>query len=640
MQPYGSPPGPYGWQQPQMPMHAQPQPPPPPKSGAGAIVAVILLLVLLLGGAAVAAGVYYFVIKKPAPHLARYAPKNASIYVELPSFQHSMLSAASMKPLDSSHIDEKQMKQDLVLAFSNAFDVTQDDARAVVNSLDASAFVARDSNHRGDAAMLVSFSTNAPEKLFKTGRFATEGPFLGGGMRYTLEKKLPSQIPPNASLFELALSEMATTHGTPSVDLVWYPNKKLLVFGDDPVVTDIGSCVAGNVDALETAPSYKAAKKTFESGSDLAFYWDTHDLDDVRDPDGKKTVDGWLHDRDPLTGAVKLVKAGVMIDAHASLTGSNVPPEDLISPAKLTYPHRLPADTVAYMAMSTKTKLSGATVRGWFVRFVSDLNAYSGKELGDALTELDKSLGFKVDDVLDMTGDETAIGVVLDPAFKLDTTNGITDELPNIGLVYALAIKDDAKARMVLGKIRGMLEDPSMTGKVKVTPIGADGFEADPETSASFPLPNLTVKYDGKQIVAVVASPAMTTRAFAALQGGTATLATNPAHELALDAMPKDAHFYTWIDTGRITSVMMDAGTHMKSHRVQATLPLDAVRLTGPDRVTSAIAMRWTHKPTGGWAVDYDSLNMPALGLFSIAADLDLESALPRGGVMGGKTAP
>ena len=432
---------------------------------------------------------------------------------------------------------------------------------------------------------------------------------------------------------------MEAGHGSTPTDLVWYPDKRLLVYGDDSMVTDVGSIVAGNADSLEKADAYKAAKKTFESGSDVAFFWDTHDLDDVHDADAKKMIDGWLHDRDPMTGAIKLVKAGIMMDAHVSLTGPSVPSEDLIQPAKITYTHRLPADTVAYMAMSTKTKLKGSAVRATLVRYVSEGDKHGAKELDDGIDEINKAMGFTFEDFVDMSGDETAMGIMLDPAFKLDTTNGIADELPNIGMVWAIAVKDDAKARMILGKIRAMLEDPSMAGKAKLTPLGTDGWEVDPTTSAAFPLPNLTVKYDGKQIIAVVASPTMTARTFAALQSGTNTLATNPAHELALGAMPKDAHYYLWMDTGRITSVLMDGATHVKRHAVQSSLPLDAVRLTGPDRVTSAISFKMTHKTSGGWELDFDSLNLPALGLFSIVKDLDLDSAVPSGGLFEGGAA-
>jgi hypothetical protein len=86
---------------------------------------------------------------------------------------------------------------------------------------------------------------------------------------------------------------------------------------------------------------------------------------------------------------------------------------------------------------------------------------------------------------------------------------------------------------------------------------------------------------------------------------------------------------------------MMDGASRIKKSGASATsFPIDAVRLTGPDRVTSAVAIRATVK-NGVWTIDLDSLNFPATGLFSIASELDLGGALPPsilgGGGGGGK---
>ena len=81
---------------------------------------------------------------------------------------------------------------------------------------------------------------------------------------------------------------------------------------------------------------------------------------------------------------------------------------------------------------------------------------------------MERAIGFKLDDLVDMTGDETAIAITIDPGFKLDTTNGVADELSSFGLVYAIAVKDDAKAKMVLAKLRAQLETPDAAKIVKV----------------------------------------------------------------------------------------------------------------------------------------------------------------------------
>ena len=637
---YGYPPPPPqgGWQQP-APMQMQPMPmqqQPPKKGGGGAVIAIVVILFLLIGGGAAAVGAYFYLLAKPSPHLARYVPKSSSLYVELPSFKHSLMSGATMKPLDSSRVDDKLLIQDLDLAFARAFTLPQPDAHAVVQSLDAAAFVARDTNVHGQAALLISFSDTSPvDKLLHSSRFAETGPFVGGGVRYTLLARSPYDIAPDAGPTETALSYMDTGKGSSTQDLVWFAKKKLLVYGDDQMVTDMGAVIDSGADSLEKNEVYQKAKKTFESGADVAFFFDTHDFDDVRDPATKKMLDGYLQNRDPLTGAIKLVKAGVMMDMHATLSGTSLPPDTLISPApRLAFPHELPQDTVAYMAMSTKTKMTGMQVRNLMIKTVEDNDPSAGRDFRSGLSDIETKLGFKLDDVVDMIGDEMAMALVLDPSFKLDTTNGIMDELSSFGVVYAIATKDDAKAKLVLSKLRAQLETPDMAKMVKITPLGTDGWEADPQTTASYPIPNLSVKYDGKRIVAVLGSPAITKRTFDALFSNTLTLKGNAAHELAFGALPPDANYYMWLDTGRITSVMMDGASHVKKAPTRTMLPIEAIRLTGNDHVTTALAIKNTVKG-GQWVVDFDSLNFPALGLFEVAKDLDFSSAMPAGPVFG-----
>jgi len=643
---YGYPPPPPqgGWQQP-APMQMQPMPmqqqPSQKKGGGCGVIAIVGVLLLLVVGGGVAVGAYFYLLAKPSPHMAKYVPKSASLYVELPSFKHSLISGATMKPLDSSRVDEKLLTQDLDLSFARAFTLPQPDAHALVQSLDAAAFVARDTNTHGQAALLISFSDTSPvDKLLHSSRFSESGAFVGGGVRYTLLARSPYDIAPTAGPTEVALSYMDTGKGSSVQDLVWFAKKKLLVYGDDQMVTDMGAVIDSGADSLEKNEVYQKAKKTFENGADVAFFFDTHDFDDARDPAMKKMLDGYLQNRDPVTGAVKLVKAGVMMDMHATLTGTALPPDTLLAPApKLAFPHELPSDTVAYMAMSTKTKMTGAQVRNLLIKTVEDNDPVAGRDLRSGLADIESKAGFKFEDVVDMIGDEMAMALVLDPSFKLDTSNGIMDELAGFGVVYAVATKDDAKAKLVLSKLRAQLETPDMAKVVKVTPLG-DGWEADPETTSSFPIPNLSVKYDGKRIVAVLASPAITKRTFDALFTNTVTLKTNSAHELAFSALPQDANYYMWLDTGRITSIMMDGASHVKKAPTRTMLPIEAIRLTGNDHVTTALAIKSTVK-SGQWTVDFDSLNFPALALFEVAKDLDFSNAMPSGPLFGpGATTP
>ncbi len=609
-------------------------PPPKGKSLMGVWIALGAVALLLFAGV-VGAVVYFVVFSKPAPHLARYCPKSTSLYFEMPSPKKSILSASKMKPLDESRVDEKKMMDETIGSFAGAFTMSREAAKEVVDGIDAMAFAARDTNGSGKAVGIISFSNPAAaEKLLRSVRFSDEGPYGGsGGKKYKLERRPSASVPAGTNLFEMGLSDMAMTSSKDT--LVWFPKAKLLVFGDDPMVTDVDRVIAGGSDSLEQNDAYKTAKRNFESGSDMAFFFDLHDLDDTKGTTSQKLLDSYLKGRQPVTGAVKIVRAGIMMDMHGTLSGSAMPPDDLApKAAKLSFPHKLPADTVAYMAMSMKTKMTAAAIRSMWIERMGDSDPAMAKAFKDSLDSMERSMGFSFLDIVDMVGDEIAFGILLDPTFKLDTTNGITDELNNFGMVYAIATKDDAKARMILSKIRTKLEDPTLAPILKVRALGTDGFEVDWQTTAAYPIPNLTVKYDGKQVIAVLANGSLTTRAFDALQKGKGTLGDEKAHELAFGALPQDANYYMWLDTGRITSVMMDGMSHVKKGAMTSMLPLDAIRLTGPDRVTSALAVRATPK-NGNWAFDMDSLNLPATSLFSVATQLDVSSAMPSGPIFG-----
>lgn len=624
--PAGAPQG-YGPQQPPpQPGWGQPPAPQPKKGSVLPWIALALAALVLVGGG-LAAVAYFVLMKKPAPHMARYVPKATTLYAELPSAKRSMLSALQMKPLDATRADEKRTTDDAVVAVANAFSVSEPAARAFIAGVESAAFAARDTNGAGKAAVLVGFSNaDACEKLLRSPRFSDKGAAKGGGKRYTLDRKPAGAGKGDA--FEEALSEMAV--GGSKDWLVWFPKTKLLVFGDEEMVEEIGVVQDGGA-SLEESEAYVKAKRTFESGSDVAFFYDTHDLDDARDPAEKKLYASYLRGRDPVTGAIKIVRAGVMMDVHATLSGPGLPPDALVPrPAKLVFPQKLPADTVAYTAFSTKTTMTGAAVRSTLIQRIEDQDPAMAKEVRDELDVAEKSMGFKLDDLVDLAGDEGVFAVVLDPTFKLDATNGIADELVNVGVVYGLTVKDDAKAKMVLHKIRTKLE--GMTEHVTVRPVGADGFEVDPDTTAEFPLPNVTVKYDGRQILAVLAGGSLSERAFDALLRQKNTLGKDPAHQLALGELPPEANMIMWLDTGRITSLMLDGASRVRRGAAGSTLPIEAIRLTGPDRVTTAVAMRTTVK-AGAWTIDLDSLNLPATALFAVAEDLGLGGALSGGGV-------
>ena len=608
----------------QPPFAVAPQAPPSPgaKPKSNALLFAVLGggALLLLLGAGTAVALYFFVLRGASPHLAQSVPKNASLYVEIPSVTHSIVALATMRALDTSKINEKQTTDDAVTGFASSFSISQDDARVVVVGVGAAAFAVTSSQH--DGAALVALSSSGADKLLAAKRFTAQGTFGKAGKRYTLAANTPSAQAGKSSPVQQALDQLSTG---PSDALVWFAKSNLLVIGGLPEVTEIAHVLEDGADSLEKSDAYVKAKQSFEAGADAIMFYDTHALSDMTDKDVQKLVKSYLRDFDPVTTSVRFVKAGVLIDTHGKLTGDSLPPDTLISAAKLTYPHQLPKETVGYMAFSTKTGMKGADARAAMIKHAQQTDPESAKALQDGLAEIEKAMGFTLDQIIDMVGDESAIAILLDKDFTYKAGDGFADEASKLGLVYELAVKDPGIAKQILAAIRTKISAPDFAKLATVKPDG-DGFEIDPLTNDAFPLPNVRVKLENNKIVAVLASGPLAERALAALEQGKDTLKDDPAHESALGALPTDAHVYMWLDTGRLGTLLNTAAPGSAAAAKEMGVPIDAIRLTGPDRLTTAMALRYQGS-NGAWTVDFDTLNVPGLAVLSGASQLDLPSA-------------
>ena len=607
---------------------------PKPKSKVLLFVGIGVVALFVFGGIA-AVGAYFIFFRAASAHMAQSVPKDTTMYVEVPSIRQSIASSVTAKSLDPTKLNEKQATDDAVTAFANAFDVSQTDARLIFLSLSSTAFALRRPNDGKDGAMLLSFASNsAATTLLSAKRFTDRGVFGKAGKRYDLKpKSIPASQMEKLPAMERSLSSMEVDE---SSRLVWFAKSSLLVLGDEPMVTSIAAVLETGADSLEKNDAYIKAKPSFDSGASVLTFMDTRAFDSTKDADAQKMLSSYLRDRDPVTGTMTMDKAGILMKLHGKLTGDALPPDDLVPAApKLTYPHRLPQETVAYIAYSTKTNMKGAAARAALIKHAQASNPASAKQLQDGLEQLEKQAGFTFDELVDMLGDEGAFAVIMDKDFKYDTKDGVADELSKFGLVFVESVKDDAIAKQILGKLKAAVSNPSFADFATVKPDG-DGFEVDPQTSAAMPLPSLKVEYKDKQIIVVLAAAPLADRALAALEQGKGTLKDEPAAESAFSALMPDAHSYWWIDTGRLASVLHDSVPAAKATAASNGVPIDAIRLTGPDRITTAIGMRYTVSK-GVWAVDIDMLNMPGLAVLSGADQLDMPSpAAAAGGIFGG----
>jgi len=603
-----------------------------PKKKGSPVVAIVIALVLLLvvgGGGAL----LYAKLGKPGAHLASSVPKDATIYAEMPSLKRSLLSLAGVKIFDSTKVDEKKTADDVTTAIVNSFGLSKSDAESLALSLDSVAVVARDVHKASAGAVLFSASSPAPvETLLKAKRFTADGTYGKEGKSYKLVAAPDG--PATATPVEKSLRQMSTG----SSKLVWFPSKKLLVAGDDAMIKSIAAVLEAGADSLEKRDAYIKAKKQFDSGADLVLFVDEELIKGSKnDADTQKLIAAYFKDGGPIDGAVKLSPAGVLMNGHMTLSGTALPADKTVSGSvKLTFPGKLPAETVAYFAGSTKTGMKGADAKAQLVKSLQGTDPTKAATLTQEMDAFEKSAGFTIADLFDMIGDEAAFALLVDKDFKYVKSAPLSPAtFKGLGAAFVMQVDDEAVAKKILGKLKEKISDPSLAKMVSVKPDG-DGFIAAPTADAAGMvgdgLPSLHVKYAKKVLAIVVAPDALMTRTFSAIEDGKGALKDDGAHESAMKALRSDAHGYMWIDLGRIVSLAYAADPQDKEDAKAFGVPVDAIKLTGPDRITAAMDFDYRVKD-GEWTADIETLNLAG---FSLMAGVDSPALSGAGG--GGAT--
>jgi hypothetical protein len=637
---YG-PPAPVAWNQP-APFGAMPGGMPttggPPKKNTAKVLGIIaaVLAVLLIGG--VALGVLVL-LKKPTAHLAKTVPHDAAIYVEIPSLKRSLLSLAGVKVVDPGRVDDKTTAADLAASVADAFDISKTDAQALAFSLDAAAFAARDVKTKGAAAMVFAVGSRKPvETLLKSSRFAPEGSFGKSGKAYKLTAAT-SKVGATATPLDRTLRGLSTAKGD---KLVYFADNELLVFGDEAMVKSIADVVESGADSLEKNPTYVLAKAQFDNGADVVSFADESVIQQsASSGEMQKLVKSYFADGGPMDGAVKFVPAGMLVNAHLTLSGDALPQDKTITDSvKLSYPRTLPGETVAYVAGSTKTGMKGSDAKAQLVQSLTKTAPGQAKQLTDTMTTFEKEAGFTIEQLFDMVGDEAAFALLLDKEFKYGPNSPMTQAaLKDAGALFVMQVDDEGVAKQVLAKLRDKAKDPSFAKLASMRPDG-DGFYLDPSADAAGSvggaIPSMHVRYAKKALAIVVAQKGLMDRTFAALDGGSGTLKDDGAHEAAMSALRPKARAYLWVDLGRIVSLAYAANPEDRNDAKMLGVPVDAVMLSGPDRVTAGADFDY-HAKDNVWTVDIETLNLWG---FSLLAGVDALSAAAHGDATAANTTP
>jgi hypothetical protein len=334
---------------------------------------------------------------------------------------------------------------------------------------------------------------------------------------------------------------------------------------------------------------------------------------DIAAPE-KEVFDGYLKPHGPLSAAVRLGDAGIVLDARAKFSGARYPAQ--IPPAiALDLPRRLPKETFAYAAFSSKSSLKGAEIRRMLLAELRLLSPERTAVTEQQLIQLERTFGTSIDALIDATGEQAVVGVAMPETFVVDPLRG-EQNATSLSAFAVIKLLDDKPYRALIGKLKGELGP--MVEAFEVVE-DASGITLRPK-SALLPFAGFARFVDGHLMLAVGSLDAIE-RSFKAFSSKDGTLDSSLAHKSALASLPDKAQLVLYLDAGRVGSSVMDSPL-VKLQLSTTGVDLSKFKLKGEQRVTSALALRIDVGSDKVWSYRAVSLNAPALAAFGAAGTM------------------
>jgi len=581
--------------------------------------------VLLIGGIALA--VYFiFFWSGGARKISQTVPRDCELLIDVPSVRKGVLDLHDVQFLDSSLRDDKQAFDQAAGSLVKAFDLSQSDAIALLTAAETAGISARKLETKPEVVIALGLRSAAPaEALLKSARFTSAGTVGQSGRRYTLARK---QLPAGADqdVVVKGLSE-AEVRATDQEQLVWFPSQKVLALGDAALVSDVAQVLESGAANIEQNPAYQAAQKDFDPGARLTAFVDPGALANVTDPKVKQLVDGYFTPSGPLTSSFRINSGGFIGSITGHITGSKLPHDDAYeAPQTLNLSDRLAGETFAYMAFSTRSKLTGADMEKMLLDQLSTVDARTHNQAEQGVREFEQLLGVSTAKLIDGIGGQAVLGLAASPDTTIDQLNNEQAAASRVNVTYVQELKDQSEFQKLAASLKTRIL-PSAR-EVVLTPDGA-GFTLTPRAA---PLPvSLRVKFIDKYLFITAGSNTLCDRAEAAFSKGTSTLKEDAAHKTALAALPDTSHFRLWIDTGRLLETL-SKNALVKARMAESGLALDKLTLSGPNRVVTAFALKSEVK-LDVWTFRVDALNLQAFapigaGAAALAGGLPMLRAL------------
>ncbi|MEI9940902.1 MAG: hypothetical protein WDO69_27105 [Pseudomonadota bacterium] len=604
---YAQPPPAYGAPQGAVPAPGQPPRPghgplPGKKSHAGLIATLAGVLSLIVLGSGFAAYSLLFSSGGARP-IAQSVPRDSEFLIEVASVHRLVADLHDVQYLDTSLRDDKKVFDDAADSIAKAFDISQTEAVTLLASAETFGVAGRKLSSSPELLLALGLKNASPvETLLKSSRFVASGTLGQTGKRYQLSRRaLDASIGQDIVRQELAEAEVGT--GARRV-LVWFAKARVLAIGNEPLLLDMAQVLESGAASIEQNPSFQAATKDFDSRSRLTAFVDPTLFASIADAKVKGIVDDYFKPAGPITGSLRVEPAGFLTSFTGRVQGSKLPHAG--EPAQaLSLGERLPGETFGYVAFSGSTKLTGAETEKLLVDQLSAVDPRARVQLEQGLRQLEQMLGISVSKLLDGAGGQSVIGLSAPMGTTIDALGTGPQAFTYFNLTWLLELKDATEYKRLATELKQKIL-PGVR-EVTVSDEGS-GFSLVPR----LPLPvSLRVKFIDKYLFVTAGGNNLCDRAEAAFSKAERTLKDDAAHERSVATLPGKQHFLLWVDSGRLADTLFK-NPLAKAQMTRSGLALDKVRLTGPDRIVSALSMSG-EVANDVWTFHLDALNFQAL---------------------------
>jgi hypothetical protein len=574
---------------------------PQPKNNRGLLLGAVLCI-FGLALAAVAIGSYVMFNNGGMPPQSA-VPTDTEVLLEVPNLRQTLGRLHDVRVLDANELVGKQLIEDAANDLSASFDVPKPRIDSMLLAASSLGVAARGLASAPEGGLLLSFSSATPVNAFLASkRFKYTGLAGKTGRKYALGAN-SAEIPANANTVRRSL--WAFSLDPKELALVWFETAKILFVGSPAFADKMASVIALDVPALEQTPEFHAVQKDFAAGADVVGFVNPTKLVARSDLPSKAFL-GWSQQTGPLALSARLGSAGLLTRfvAHERDEPGQAPTS---TSSALAVIDRLPAETFAYVAVATQSELSGAELERTLLARLTSVNPEVATQTRAEIVQLEARFGTHLDAILGSIGDQAALAALAPSNYEL-SLGAPQKMLEGFALLYAQALKDEAPARALVARLKSDFSASLTEFQIQED---AHGYSLAPKDLA-YAL-RAEVRFEGGYLFVALGGNEVVTRAERAFFAHENTLANEPAHRAARTALPNEADVILWLDAGRVLETARK--NPIVGLQIGASHFGSAVHLSGPDRVTAALALSHS-RAAGGTTYRIDALNLPVFADF------------------------